>query len=59
MWDIKLTEKITIVRQKIKGPPVPKWMLDGIPGERKGVDFGFDLDTTGRTPGPELLKTGK
>jgi len=42
----------------LKGAPCPKWMLDGIPASRKGIDDGLELDTTGREPGPGLLKTG-
>lgn len=43
----------------LKDAPAPKWMLDGIPAERKGLDDGLQLDTTGRTPGVGLLKTEK
>lgn len=35
--------------------PAPKWMLDGIPASRKGIDDGLELDSTGRTPGPSPL----
>ncbi len=34
----------------LKGVPPPKWMLNGIPAKMKGIDDGFALDSTGRTP---------
>jgi hypothetical protein len=29
-------------------------MTDGIPAKMKGIDDGFELDMTGRSPGPGL-----
>jgi dipeptidyl aminopeptidase/acylaminoacyl peptidase len=39
----------------LKGAPAPKWMLDGIPARLKGIEKGYQLDTTGRTPPEGLL----
>lgn len=30
----------------LKGAPSPKWMSQGIPAKLKGIDRGYDLDTT-------------
>ena len=34
----------------LKEKPAPKWMTEGIPSSRKGVDTGYDLDVSGRKP---------
>jgi hypothetical protein len=34
----------------LKGAPAPKWMTEGIPMSRKGVDTGLELDLSGRKP---------
>jgi hypothetical protein len=39
----------------LKDSPCPIWMLDGIPAKMKGIENGYKLDSTGRTPGPGLL----
>jgi dipeptidyl aminopeptidase/acylaminoacyl peptidase len=39
----------------LKGKPAPKWMLDGTPAKLKGIETGYELDTTGRTPPVGLL----
>jgi len=39
----------------LKGAPPPKWMTQGIPASRKGMETGFELDYTVKTPGPGLL----
>lgn len=36
--------------------PAPMWMLDGVPASKRGIDSGLELDSTGRSPGPGLLK---
>ncbi|MFV0196586.1 prolyl oligopeptidase family serine peptidase [Empedobacter falsenii] len=30
----------------LKGAPAPKWMTTGVPATMKGIDWGFDLETT-------------
>jgi len=35
--------------------PAPKWMLDGIPAQRNGIDDGLTPDNSGRIPGPGLV----
>lgn len=39
----------------LQDKPAPKWMLDGIPAERNGIDDCLTLDKSGRIPGPGLL----
>jgi hypothetical protein len=39
----------------LKGMPAPKWMVEGIPASRKGIDNGLELEPTGVGPGPGLL----
>jgi dipeptidyl aminopeptidase/acylaminoacyl peptidase len=34
----------------LKGAPPPKWMTEGIPARRKGIDTGLELDTSGKEP---------
>jgi hypothetical protein len=34
----------------LKGTFPPKWMTEGIPAERKGMDDGFALDKSGKQP---------
>ena len=34
----------------LKGAPPPKWMTDGIPAKRKGIDDGLELDLSGKEP---------
>jgi dipeptidyl aminopeptidase/acylaminoacyl peptidase len=34
----------------LKGAPPPKWMTEGIPYSRKGVDNGLELDLSGKQP---------
>ncbi|POY37919.1 hypothetical protein C3K47_05170 [Solitalea longa] len=46
----------------LKGAPAPKWMLEGVPAVKKGIENGLELsaekDANGKpvTPGPGLLK---
>ncbi|POY37916.1 hypothetical protein C3K47_05155 [Solitalea longa] len=46
----------------LKGAPAPKWMVEGIPAAKKGIDSGFELstekDANGKpiTPGVGLLR---
>lgn len=35
----------------LQDKPAPRWMLNGIPFSKKGIDDGFELDSSGRTPG--------
>jgi prolyl oligopeptidase family protein len=39
----------------LKGAPVPKWMVEGIPATMKQVDDGLELEPAGVEPGPGLL----
>jgi len=39
----------------LKGMPAPKWMVEGIPAARKGIDDGLQLEPAGVEPGPGLL----
>jgi len=39
----------------LKGAPAPKWITQGIPADRKGMETGFELDDNTRTPGEGLL----
>jgi hypothetical protein len=39
----------------LKGLPAPKWMTQGIPACRKGIDDGLELDYSTKTSGPGLL----
>jgi dienelactone hydrolase len=39
----------------LKGLPAPKWMIEGVPASKKGVDDGLDLEPAGIGPGPGLL----
>ena len=39
----------------LKGAPAPKWMVEGIPASRKGIDDGLELEPGGPEPGPGLL----
>lgn len=34
----------------LKGVPPPKWMTEGIPAEKKGLETGYELDTSGKIP---------
>lgn len=34
----------------LKGTPAPKWMTQGLPASRKGIDTGFELDYFGKKP---------
>lgn len=43
----------------LKGKPAPIGLLDGIPASQKGYEMGYQLDSTGRTPGPGLLMKAK
>ena len=38
----------------LKGVPAPRWMVEGIPANRKNIDNGFDLEPKGINPGPGL-----
>jgi len=40
----------------LKNAPAPKWMLDGISAKMKGINMGYELDDSGRTPGQGLSK---
>jgi dipeptidyl aminopeptidase/acylaminoacyl peptidase len=40
----------------LKGGPAPKWMTEGMPARLKGIEIGLELDMTGKSPGPGLLK---
>jgi dienelactone hydrolase len=40
----------------LKDEQAPNWMLDGIDESKKGIDLGFELNSSGRTPGPGLLR---
>ncbi|MBO9573164.1 MAG: S9 family peptidase, partial [Chitinophagaceae bacterium] len=39
----------------LKDKPAPVWMTQGIPAEKRGLDYGFDYDTKIKTPGKGLL----
>jgi hypothetical protein len=39
----------------LKGMAAPKWMVEGIPAARKGIDDGLQLEPAGVEPGPGLL----
>jgi dipeptidyl aminopeptidase/acylaminoacyl peptidase len=39
----------------LKDAPCPSWMIKGIRAKYKGIETGYELDRTGRTPGPGLL----
>lgn len=34
----------------LKGVPPPKWMTQGVPASKKGIDNGLELDLSGRRP---------
>jgi len=34
----------------LKGTLPPKWMTEGVPADKKGVETGYELDTSGRIP---------
>jgi dipeptidyl aminopeptidase/acylaminoacyl peptidase len=34
----------------LKGAPAPIWMTQGIPAKLKGIETGYELDTSGRQP---------
>jgi dienelactone hydrolase len=34
----------------LKNASPPKWMTEGIPGKLKGIETGYDLDTSGKKP---------
>jgi dienelactone hydrolase len=34
----------------LKGAPPPKWMTEGIPARLKGIETGYELDTSGKQP---------
>lgn len=38
----------------LKGTPAPRWMVEGIPANRKGLDLGYGLEPPGVEPGPGL-----
>ncbi|NQX56897.1 S9 family peptidase [Pedobacter panaciterrae] len=38
----------------LRGKSAPMWMLEGVPTTRRWTDEGFELDSTGRTPGTGL-----
>ena len=38
----------------LKGAPAPKWMIKGVPADRKGIDNGLALEPKGIRPGPGL-----
>jgi hypothetical protein len=39
----------------LKGSIAPKWMTQGVPARMKGIETGFELDTTIKTPGNGLV----
>lgn len=39
----------------LKDLPAPIWMLDGIPFSKKGIEYGLQLDSTGRKPGQGII----
>ncbi len=39
----------------LKGSPAPKWMIEGIPAKRKGIDDGLELEPLGITSGKSPL----
>ena len=39
----------------LKDMPSPKWMIEGVPATKKGIETGLELDKTGKTPGDGLL----
>jgi dienelactone hydrolase len=34
----------------LKGAPPPKWMTEGVPAWKKGLETGYELDTSGKVP---------
>ena len=34
----------------LKGAPPPVWMTEGIPARLKGIETGYELDTSGAKP---------
>ena len=34
----------------LKGAPPPKWMTEGVPAEMKGLESGYELDSSGKMP---------
>jgi dipeptidyl aminopeptidase/acylaminoacyl peptidase len=34
----------------LKGAPAPKWMVEGVPARLKGIERGYEKDTSGREP---------
>ncbi|MFY0254159.1 alpha/beta hydrolase family protein [Chitinophaga sp. 30R24] len=43
----------------LKGTPPPKWMMEGVPAEKRGVESGLGLYDKYVTPGVGLLRAGK
>jgi len=44
----------------LKGAPPPKWMTQGIPAKLKGIETGYELDTSGKEPEEQkVLYKGK
>ncbi len=50
------TRQLQFFDHYLKNSPAPKWMLDGIPARLKGIETGLELDSTGRRPGPGLVR---
>lgn len=46
--------RIQFFNHYLQGAPAPMWMLQGTPARLKGKWTGFELDSTGRTPGEGL-----
>jgi len=34
----------------LKGTAPPKWMTEGVPAEKKGIETGYELDASGKVP---------
>jgi dipeptidyl aminopeptidase/acylaminoacyl peptidase len=46
-----LTTRVTqFFDHYLKGAPAPKWMTEGVPANRKGIETGLELDTSGAVP---------
>jgi hypothetical protein len=42
----------------LKRKAAPKWMVEGIPAKKKGLDQGYELEPVGVEPGPGLVMPG-
>jgi dienelactone hydrolase len=50
-----LTRSMQFFNYYLKGSSAPKWMVEGIPAYKRGIDDGLEIEPLGENPEPGLL----